>query len=263
MMGSVFLKTLYDLRWTIIVFCIGLGALAFFVLYLYPFVSVAQDEMMEGMSEELARAMLGGLHLVGTPEGHLNVQLFSFHPLYISVFLIITTSAAIAGEDNARTLGLLMARPVARWRVLVDKAAAIVLGLVLITLAIIVGSLLGGLIAGVELSYWDLTLSLIYTLPYGIWLIGFGLFCSALFRSRMTAALVATGVVIFGYMLNSLSEFVDDLHVYNYSSPIYYYAWAEPLVRTPKYDSMLILIGVGLLFMLGAFLAFERREIHG
>lgn len=262
-MSSVFSKTLYELRWTLVAFCIGLGTLAFFVLFLYPLVSVAQDEMMQGVSEELAQAMLGGLHLVGTPEGHLNVQLFSFHPLYISVFLIIATSAAIAGEDNAKTLGLLMARPVARWQVLIEKAGAITLGLVLITLAIIVGLLIGGLVAGVDISYWDLTLSLIYTLPYGIWLIGFGLFCSTLFRNRMTAALVATGVVTFGYMLNSLSEFVDELKVYNYSSPIYYYAWAEPLVRTPKYENMMILIGVGLLFMLGAFVAFERREING
>jgi ABC-2 type transport system permease protein len=262
-MRNVFLKTLYDLRWTILAFCIGLGALAFMVMYLYPLVSVAQDEMMEGMSEELARAMLGGLHLVGTVEGHLNIQLFSFHPLYISVFLIIATSAAIAGEENNRTLGLLLARPVARWRVLIDKAGAVLLGLVVITLAIIIGAIVGGLIAGVEVSYWELTLSLIYTLPYGIWLIGFGLFCSALFRSRMTAALVATGVVIFGYMLNSLAEFVDEIQVYNYSSPIYYYAWAEPLVRTPRYDHMAILIGTGLIFMIGAFIAFERREIHG
>lgn len=262
-MGSVFSKTLYDLRGTIITFCAGLGGLGFAILFLYPYVAIAQDDMMEGMSEDLARAMLGGIELVGTPEGHLNIQLFSFHPLYISVFLIIAASAAIAGEENSKTLGLLMARPVARSRVLLEKAGAITFGLLAITASIVAGLLLGGFIAGVELSYWDLTLSLIYTLPYGLWLIGFGLFCSALFRSRMTAALVATGVVIFGYMLNSLTEFIDELHVYNYSSPIYYYSWAEPLVRSPKYDNMLFLIGAGLLFLAGAVIAFERREIHG
>lgn len=262
-MSSVFTKTLYDLRWTILAFCVGLGGLGFVILYLYPLVSIAQEDMMEGMSEAMAQAMLGGIDLVGRPEGHLNMQLFTFHPLYISVFLIITSSAAVAGEENAKTLGLLLARPVARWRVLLEKAGAILVGLVAITAVMIVGLVLGGLIAGVDLSYGDLVLSLIYTLPYGIWLIGFGLFCSALFRSRMTAALIATAVVISGYMLNSLTEFVDSLHTYNYASPIYYYAWAEPFVSPANFQHMAILIGAGLFFLLAALVVFERREIHG
>jgi ABC-2 type transport system permease protein len=263
MMRNVFTKSLYDMRWTILAFCVGLGALAFFILLIYPAVATAQDEMLGGLSEELARAMLGGMHLIGTPEGYLNIQLFSFHPLYISIFLIIVTSAAVAGEDSNKTLGVLLARPVSRWRVLLDKAAAITLGLVLITATITAGAVIGGLLAGVEVSYSDLVLSLVYTVPYGIWLIGFGLFCSALFKSRMVAALVATFVVVFGYMLNSLTELVEGLREYNYASPIYYYAWAEPLVRTPNYEHMLILLGTGLLFFIGAMIAFERREVHG
>jgi ABC-2 type transport system permease protein len=251
------------MRWAILAFCVGLGALAFFVLLIYPMVATAQDEMLGGLSQELAQAMLGGMHLIGTPEGYLNIQLFSFHPLYISIFLIIVTSAAIAGEDNNKTLGVLMARPVSRWRVLLDKAMAITLGLVFITATIIAGSVIGGILAGVDVSYTDLVLSLVYTIPYGIWLIGFGLFCSALFKSRMVAALVVTFVVVFGYMLNSLAELVEGLRQYNYVSPIYYYAWAEPLVRTPKYDHMLILTGTGLLFFVAAILAFERREVLG
>jgi ABC-2 type transport system permease protein len=263
MMRSVFTKTLYDLRWTILAFCVGLGALAYVILFLYPMFARAQQDMVSGLSAELARAMLGGMHLVGTPEGYLNIQMFSFHPLYISVFLIIVTSAAIAGEEGNKTLGVLMARPISRWRVLLEKALAIVLGLILITGAIIAGSLLGGWTAGVDISYEDLVLSLVYTIPYGLWLIGFGLFCSALFKSRMVAALVATFVVVFGYMLNSLTEFIDSLRAYALASPIYYYAWAEPLVRSPKYDNMAILMGTGLLFFIGALIAFERREVHG
>jgi len=262
MMHSVFMKTLYDLRWNVLAFCIGLGMLAFFVLFIYPSVADAQEGMFDGLAGEAAQAILGSAN-PGTPEGFLNVQLFSFLPLFLAIFLIISSSAAIAGEEGDKTLGVLMARPVSRWRVLTEKAAAIGVGLVVITLAMALGAVLGAVVAGVDIDLVKMALAIVAAIPWGLFVLGFGLFCSAIFKSRMWAALLATGVVVAAYMFNSLTEFVTSLVTYNRFLPMYYYNWGDPLIGSLNWNHVAVLSGSGLVFYLLAMLVFERREIVG
>jgi ABC-2 type transport system permease protein len=262
MMHSVFSKTLYDLRWNILAFCIGLGMLAFFTLFIYPSVADAQEGMFDGLAGEAANAILGSAN-PGTPEGFLNVQLFSFLPLFLAIFLIIASSATVAGEEGDKTLGVLMARPVSRWRVLTEKAAAISVGLILITLAIALGAVLGAVVAGVDINLAEMAAAIVAAIPWGLFVLGFGLFCSAIFKSRMWAALLATGVVVAAYMFNSLTEFVSSLVTYNRFLPMYYYNWGDPLIGQLNWIHVAVLSGAGLIFYLLALLAFERREIIG
>jgi len=263
MMQNVFTKTLYDLRWTVLAFVVGLLGLAFFIVYIYPSVANAQGNMLGGLDPEAAKALVGNVALAGTPEGYINIQLISFAPLFLAVFLIIVTSAAIAGEDDAKTLGTLLARPVPRWRILSEKALAICLGMLVIVAALTAGAVLGAWIAGVDISLPKLAVAVALTVPFGIWLLGFGLFCSALFGSRMVAALIATGVVVFSYMLNSSTEFVHSLEQYNRFWPFYYYAWGQPMTDPIKWVNVGVLCLAGLIFFALALVAFHRREVSG
>lgn len=261
MMRSVFTKTFYDQRWSMGGFAVGLFILNFFILYLYPSVADAAEEVMSGLGESVAETLVGSMQLIGTPEAYLSLQLFSFQPIYLAVFVIVETSAAIAGEERSKTFDLLLSRPVQRWRILCEKALAILAGTIIITLATAAGAIIGAIAAGVQIDEVELTLSIINTLPFAIWLLGFGLFCSAIFRSRKTAALVATAVVTASYMLNSLAEFVEDLEAWAVVSPMNYYGWGAPLLFSIKWDHIGILLGAGLIFFMLAILAFQRRQI--
>jgi ABC-2 type transport system permease protein len=261
MMRSVFGKTFYDQRWSMGGFAVGLGVLNFFILYMYPSVADAASEMMSGLGESVAESLVGSMALIGTPEAYLSFQLFSFQPLYLAVFVIVETSGAVAGEERSKTFDLLLTRPVQRWRILCEKAAAILTGTVIITLATLVGAVAGAAVAGVEIGLVDLALSILNTLPFAIWLLGFGLFCSAVFRSRKTAALVATAVVVAGYMLNSLAEFVAELVAWSVISPMNYYGWGAPLLFRTKWDHIGILLAAGLIFFVLSIFAFQRRQI--
>lgn len=259
MMRNVFTKTLYDLRWTLLAFCVGLSVLAFFILYIYPSVAKEQSAILQGLSAQMAQS----LGLAASPNGFLSIQMFSFQPLYLAVFLIIVTSAAIAGEEGDNTLGQLLARPIPRWRILTEKALAIVVGLIAITAATAAGAVIGAEVAGVDISLRDLAWSIANTAPFGFWLVGFGLFCSAIFRRRMTAALAATAVVVAAYMMNSLSDFVSTVKTYNRFSPMYYYSWGEPLLKRVRWDNIATLLIAGLIFYVLALVAFQRREVMG
>jgi ABC-2 type transport system permease protein len=263
MMRSIFTKTLYDMRWTLGAFAVLLFGLSFLVLFIYPSVQSAQQEMLDGISDETAKALVGSVALANTIEGFLSVQLFSFQPLYLSIYAIIVASAAVAGEEGDNTLSFLLARPVSRVRVLTEKALAYVAGLVLITLATAGGAIAGALAAGVDVSYTELAWSIANTAPFGLWVVAFGLFCSAVFRKRLTAALVTTFVVVGSYLLNSLTEFDSSLKVYNQFTPMYHYAWGQPIIDRVQWDSMAILLVSALAFYILAQLAFQRREVFG
>lgn len=261
MMSNVFSKTFYDQRWSMGGFALGLGILTFFILYLYPSVAEAQAEILEGMGESMAESLVGSMVMVGSAEAYLSFQLFSFQPLYLAIFLIIETSATVAGEERSKTFDILLTRPIERWRILIEKALAIFLGVVIITAATTAGAVAGAYASNVDLNVYDLILSLINTLPFAFWVLCFGIFCSAIFRSRKTAALVATAVVVAGYMLNSLSEFVTSLATWSEFSPMYYYGWGAPLLFGTRWSHIGILLGTGLVFFLLAIVAFQRREI--
>jgi ABC-2 type transport system permease protein len=257
------MKTLYDLRWTLGAFALLLFGLSFLVLYIYPSVQTAQNEMLEGVSDATTKALVGSLVQANTIEGFLSMQMFSFQPLYLSIYAIIVASAAVAGEEGDKTLSFLLARPVSRFRVLTDKALAFIVGLVLLTAATTGGAVLGALTAGVEISYTDLAWSIANTAPFGLWVVAFGLFCSAVFRRRLTAALVTTFVVVGSYLLNSLTEFDAGLKVYNQFLPMYYYAWGQPILDAVDWDNMAVLLATAAAFYALAQVAFQRREIYG
>jgi ABC-2 type transport system permease protein len=261
MMRSVFTKTFYDQRWSLGGFVVGLAILNFFILYMYPAVADATAEMMEGLGETVAQSLVGGMHLLGTPEAYLSLQLFSFQPIYLAVFLIVETSGTVAGEEESNTFDILLTRPVQRWQILTEKALAILLGVVIITIATALGAVIGAVTAGVDIDLVDLTLAILNTLPFAIWVLGFGVFCSAIFRSRKTAALVATAVVTASYMLNSLSEFVQDLEAWSRFSPMNYYGWGAPLLFNMRWNHAAILTVAGLAFFALAIIAFQRRQI--
>jgi len=121
----------------------------------------------------------------------------------------------------------------------------------------------GAVVAGVDIDLVKMAAAIVAALPWGLFVLGFGLFCSAIFKSRMWAALLATGVVVAAYMFNSLTEFVTSLKIYNQFLPMYYYNWGDPLIGPLNWRDVGILTGSGIIFYLLAMLAFERREIMG
>ena len=125
MLRSVALKMLHD-QWRILaVWSVLAAILAAFYLSLYPSIG-SVDEMrrlLDAMPPEL-RAMFSieGADL-GTPAGYLNMELFTFMlPLIVAAVTVTAGSGATAGEEERGTLELLLANPIGRWRIVVEKA---------------------------------------------------------------------------------------------------------------------------------------------
>ena len=135
--SSVFTKTLYDQRRSFIGWALGVGALVIVMAAMWPSVRSMPglDKFVRNYPEALRK--LFNLKTFKTGSGYLNTELFSLMiPALFLVFGIGHGARLIAGEEDERTLDVLLSTGCSRRRVLLEKGAGLVvvvlgLGLVL------------------------------------------------------------------------------------------------------------------------------------
>ena len=107
---SVLRKSLRDQKWQIAGFGVSLAAIAVMDLFIWP---AYRDQLQNFEMPAALEGFLGGLS-ISTPEGFLTSEYFSWVPILLIVYAVIQGTGAIAGEESAGTMDLLLAQPVSR-----------------------------------------------------------------------------------------------------------------------------------------------------
>ncbi|MEZ5101362.1 MAG: ABC transporter permease subunit [Thermoleophilia bacterium] len=265
MPGSVLARTLADNRRALLWWTVGLVGLVGFVVAVYPTVRDRPelDRLLEDYPE-LLKAFLGGGQLDFTsPAGYLSNELFSFMaPLVLLVFAIGRGAAAVAGEEERGTIDLLLACPLSRSRLVLERAGALAalllalglaLWLALVALAAIVGMEIGATRLGQGVAS-----SLLLALHFG----ALALLVGAATGRRALALSLAAGAAVLAYLVNALALLVDFLEPWRRFSPVYHAIGTEPLRVGLGWDHVLVLGGASVAMVAVAALAFERRDVR-
>jgi ABC-2 type transport system permease protein len=156
MLRSVLLKTLRDARRALAWWSLGLIALAAMMLAVYPTVRDNPDlnRLVQDYPEALkAFIAFGGNVEYATGAGYLGSELFSFMiPLLLLVAAVGAGARAIAGEEEGGTLDLLLANPLSRRRLVMEKLAALVAEIALLGSLLWLSLLAGGALVGIGVS---------------------------------------------------------------------------------------------------------------
>ncbi len=199
----------------------------------------------------------------GTITGWFRSEIAAIYgPLVIGALAITGASATTAGEEEDRILGLVLAHPISRPRLVGAKAAAIA-GVVLI----IAVATWAGLILGVAIGGGGITIAHISALAVQLAFFGFATGAVAIAvgagtgrRSLATGAAAAVGVV--GWLINSFAPLVGAIAWLKYLSPFYYYAGHDPLTQGVDITGVIVL-GVASLLLTGLGMAgIERRDLR-
>ncbi len=264
MLRNVLLKTLRDLRWPTFWTGLGLGVLGFYFMWIIKTFENTFD--WTGLMEEFPPAMkaLVGGQLIdfSSPTGFLNMELFPLIlPLVLSGFATALASGATAGEEARGTLDVLLAEPVDRARVLVEKTIAIIAGTVAVGVALFAGIWLGALAVG---SRPDLGLvaagvlsAILLALAFG----GIALAIACATGNRATAIGVTGALLVVTYFVNALAPLVDMLDRIRWASPFYYYIGNDPLRNGLDIGHAAVLGCVAVAVFVAALLLFERRDL--
>ncbi len=227
-------------------------------LLIYP---SYQEQLKDFQMPDAFKALIGEATSIASPQGFITAEYFSWIPLLVIVLAIIAGTATIAGEESAGTLEFLLAQPVSRVRVLLEKAAALSLLIIVVTLLPYPFMVAVMAMTDFDLSKVSLFAAMVSVIPIALLFLYLALWCSAALPTRAAAAITSGGVVVVAFFLNTIGAVANVLDQPRKLSPFY---WADSShVLVSGFDWLRVI--VTLLFA-GASLglaawSFQRREV--
>ena len=266
MLRNVFLKTLRDQRRSLMWWSIGLVAITSLTLAFYPAFrdSTEFDDIFDQMPEALGRIFAGEFTDFTSPEGFLNSQLFVLAlPIMFVIFAVLGGSGAIAGEEGAGTLSLLLTSPMRRWHVVVQKFGAVAAATFALAFLLWVSLAVGAVAVDLDVSALRLAAASLGTALLGIAFGAVALAMGCITGARGVSAGVANAVAMAAYFLNALAPLSDVTAPLQKVSPFYYFIGADPLTNGLNVLHAGVLLALTAVALGVALFAFERRDLRG
>lgn len=250
-------------RMSLIWWSIAVLATVVIVDAFYP--SVADAPGMDQMYAELPESLrdLIGPADITSPVGYLSSQLYLFFlPVVLLVFAIGRAVASIAGEEEDHTLDLLLAQPISRSMLYLQKAVVIVMSVIWLGLVSLVPNLVlsGPLDFGIPvLNFIAVTVQMCLVV---LFLASIALAVSAATGRKATGIAVAAGYGMAGYLIDGLGQSVDWLEPLRPLTPWYWFGANSALADGFAPAGVVVLAtgaaGAALLGMI----AFHRRNLR-
>ncbi len=260
--SSIWLKTASEYQTMLLVAAAYVFLIQGFVLG--PFYSLMPEETL-AMGDQLPAEMLalfGGGDL-STAEGYYQIETFGMMaPIVVMVVTIAIGAGAVAGEESRRTMGLLLANPVSRSRVLAEKTVTMVLFGALVGLATFGGVALGSVAGGLGMDIVDIAATCALLILVGLLFGALALAIGAGTGRTRVAMWVAIGAAVFMHVLNALGEVNENLTGLQHLSPFHYYLGSDPLRNGMDWSSAALLAAITAILIGVSFPLFQRRDIR-
>jgi ABC-2 type transport system permease protein len=256
-------KTLRDQQRAFVAWGIGLAGLAAMYAAFYPSVRNSGADLQKYIEKlpEAFKNLIGGDFT--TPTGYLRSETFStLGPILFLVFAIGAGARAIAGEEEGRTLDLLLSTPIRRRQVLFDKwiamvACALGLATVLGLTTAAVGPLFELHVSILDLASVCLMLNLL-GVAFGTIALSVGCYTGR----RGLASGITGAFATLTYVLNVLAPVVDALAPLRPLSPFRWYLEPDPLVHGVVVANAAVFVGITAVAYTAAWFSFERRDLR-
>ena len=241
---------------------IGLAAIAAMYAAFYPSIKESASQL-EGYLQNMPDAFR---NLIGTdytsPAGYLRAELFALlGPILFLVYAVGAGGRAIAGEEAARSLDLLLATPLTRTQVVRDKAIALLAAMTGLAVFLFVVVVIIGRPFGLTVPVLDVAAACAMLLLLGL---AFGSLALAVgcATGRTATAFGVTGVIaVSTYVLNVLAPSTTALAWTRPLSPFRWYLEPDPLTTGLHPANMAVLLGITVVCMTAAVGTFRRRDL--
>ncbi len=266
MRPSVALQALRTQRRSLLIWALALGALIALYLAVYPSVrdsgSAISDFINQMPKAYQALFTVGASLDYSSPAGYLNTELFTFMaPVLVLMYSVSAGAAGIAGEEEDRTLDLLLVNTVSRQRLLLEKAAALAAGVTVLMVAVWFWLLVEGRIAGMAVPLAGSAAALTHLGLLGIEFGTIALLVGAATGRMGVSRAIPAALAVFAYLANALAPLVSWLRPTRKLSPFYQYIGHDPLRTGVSPVAMAVSLASIAALLAVAVLALRRRDI--
>jgi ABC-2 type transport system permease protein len=251
-------KTLRDVR----AMAFGGGATVFAMTLIHVLVYPSYEKSLKDFKiPDAMKGFLGEAESIATPEGFTATEVFSWLPLLIITFAIIAGTGVTAGEEGAGTLDLLLAQPVRRRRLLVEKAVAVALGMGFAWAMALPGLLMGKLFVDFDLGVGVFAEALLMSYSMILVYIALALWMGTVLPNRGAAAMVCIGAVVVPYFVYTIGSAVSDLAFLKKLTPFYWVDASHVFISGFDWLRFGAMMAIAAVFFALSLWSFGRRDI--
>lgn len=262
MLPDIYTRTLIDNRRLLMAWSVGTTAVGSMYAAFYPQVSGG------GMAEAVRNypaAMREALRMndVNSAAGYLGSTVFGLLlPLLVMAFGVTFGARAVAGDEETGYLDLLLAHPVGRVRLAVQRFAGLVTGAVAISALVLLGMLALRSTAELEsVGIAQFAAQCAHLALLGITFGALGIGLGAALGKRGQALAIAVGIGVLTYVVGNLAGVIG-IDWLKYLSPFHYYIGGEPLRHGMQWADAGILVAVSAVLATAGFVRFSRRDLR-
>jgi ABC-2 type transport system permease protein len=260
---TVFVRHLRENRRGFLGWAVAITAVAAMYSAFWP--SFGDNANLSSAIDGFPQSVKDAFHLqnYGTAAGYFGSSVFGLLvPILMAVFAISIGVRALAGDEQAGTLDLVLAHPVGRIRLAVARYGAIVAAIAgagILLLAVVLAMRVPAKFT--ELAVGNLAAICLQLVLFGICFasIAFGL--GAYTGRRVVALGGAAYVAVAGYLADSFLPQISGLHWIQNFSPFGWYLNGDPLTNGVQWGNCALLLGVGLVFAVAGIWQFNQRDL--
>jgi ABC-2 type transport system permease protein len=261
MLRNLFTKTLWDQRRSLLAWAIGLAAVAVMYSAFYPSIrNPAMAEALKAYPQAIMDAL--GFQEMTSPEGYLGATVFGIiGQIVLILFTVGAGGRAIAGDEENGTLDFLLAHPISRTQVVLQRAAALAVATLVLAVAVFLAVLAVSGPAELSVSAGRIAAMAAHLALLGIFFGTLALCVGAATGRRAVALAAAAGVGVVTYFANTLAPQVKAIAWLQDLSPFYYYSGGRPLANGLQWGDAAILLAAALVLTAVAVVTFNRRDV--
>ncbi len=266
-MKAIIKWTLWQRRWSVFWWSIGLVAFVSLELSVYPSIHSQADELNEVMRNlpPALKSLFGASVDLFSPIGYLSSRLYYLLlPLMLSVLAIGLGSSLIAREESDNTLELILSRPISRGKLLVAKLASAAVIILTVSTVALLSVMIWVKAVDLSVAIPQIAFVALMTTLLACLFGSFAFFCAAMGRFGRGASIGLASLLGLGsYVIASLETNVSWLswpskllpyHYYNPTAVLSgWYCWRVAAVFT-------LIIAV---FIVGSYIVFRQRDLNG
>ena len=266
LLRNLFVKSLLDHRRGLAWWVLGVVLLSAAMTSFYPSISTndAIQDYVDAFDPDLL-ALFGFTELmdITSGPGYLNAEIFSFMvPVLVIIFAVSLGASAIAGEEDKRTMEILLSEPVSRRRVVLEKYAFLLAANAMLGVVVWLSLAVGVIIFDMEVSMFKLAGTTLSSALLGGTFGSLAFAVGAVTGNRGLSLGVSAGAAAATYVINTLASIVDVLEPAKWLSPFFYYNGNVPIANglDPLHVSLLLVV-IAVPAIAG-YIAFQRRDLR-
>lgn len=260
---TVFAKHLYDSRRGFIGWIVAITAVAAMYSGFWPV--FGHNASLVDAINAFPQSMKEAFHMTdySTAAGYFGSTVFGLLvPILVAVFAIAAGVRALAGDEEAGTLDLVLAHPVSRTRLAVSRYLAVLAAMVGVGVLLFVVMLAIRVPAKfTELGVGNLGAMVFQLTLFGMCFASIAFGIGAYLGRRAIAIGASAYVAVATYLADSFLPQIKGLKWVENFSPFNWYLGGEPLRNGIHWGHCALLVAVGLVFAAAGVWQFRRRDL--